>query len=444
MSKKELIDSFVRSAHERGVFTGTWLYAENGNIVSKGAVGWQDPEDKIPMREDTRFGLACVGKQFTAAAILLLGRDGLLDLEDDVTKFFPEIPYQGITVRHLLNHTSGLPAYDDWLADAAEECPALDSGFILRFLKESGEEPSFAPGEAFEYSNTGYCLLARIIEKASGMAYGAYLQERIFAPAGMASTSLRRPNDNLAAGMESVLGAARWEPAEMLPDEELDGGCGGGMIWSDIFDLLAWDKALREGTVLTREEQNLMLTPGTLAGGELPDSDGIEFGEAYGFGWFLDSDPNLGRVACHNGCWAGYFNWIERLPDAGRFLILLGCRENLDGRADEAFQAGIREIIKDREPEPVFSIEELALKDPDRSGWEALTGKYDFEGKNFRIDGIVLKDGDLYAEAVWGGEEYELKMFPLEGGAFGIKDLDGEITFDEDGLNLWGEAHRKL
>ena len=105
MDKKTMIESLVRDAHEKGGFTGTWLYAENGEIVSKGAVGFRDAENTIPLREDSIFDIASVSKQFTAAAIMLLRRRGILSLDDEVSRFFPEINYPGLTIRRLMNHT---------------------------------------------------------------------------------------------------------------------------------------------------------------------------------------------------------------------------------------------------------------------------------------------------------------------------------------------------
>ena len=109
MDKKTMMENLVHEAYEKKAFNGTWLYAEKGKIISKGAVGFRDLSDKLPRREDSVFQLASITKQFTAAAVMLLVRDGLLSLEDEVTKYYPEIPYPGVTIRHLLTHTGGIP-----------------------------------------------------------------------------------------------------------------------------------------------------------------------------------------------------------------------------------------------------------------------------------------------------------------------------------------------
>ena len=170
MDKHLLMQNLAREANEKNLFTGTWLFAENGEIISKGAVGWRDPDNTLPVLEDSVFDLASVSKQFTAAAVMLLRRKGLLDLDDEITQFFPALPYKGVTIRHLLTHTSGLPDYMNWVCQLAEEENTIpDNSAIIRFLTESGKEPLFQPGEKYSYCNTGYCVLAEIVEKLSGV-----------------------------------------------------------------------------------------------------------------------------------------------------------------------------------------------------------------------------------------------------------------------------------
>ena len=205
MNKKELIEKYANEAYEKGSFNGTWLLAENGNIISKGAVGFRDPKDTLPITEDTIFQLASVSKQFTAAAVMLLLREGKLSLQDEITKYFPEIPYPGVTIQHLLTHTGGVPDYfddEDWFINIWKEekrVPGNDE--ILRFLCETEAKPYFAPGENFQYSNTGYNLLALLVERLSETPYEEFLQRNIFEPAGLTSTRcchIRRDGDPFA------------------------------------------------------------------------------------------------------------------------------------------------------------------------------------------------------------------------------------------------------
>ena len=180
MEKKTMAENYIHAAYEKGVFAGTWLLAENGEIVTNGAVGFRDPEGRLPMREDSIFDIGSVSKQFTAAAIMLLRRDGLLNLEDEITKFYPEIPFRGITIRHLLTHTSGLPDCFAWMIKTAKADHMIpDNGAVLRFLTESGTTPDFLPGEQWAYSNTGYALLAEIVAKVSGVPFAQFLQKKL-------------------------------------------------------------------------------------------------------------------------------------------------------------------------------------------------------------------------------------------------------------------------
>ena len=454
--KKIMLENLARSAHEKGGFNGTWLYAEGGRIVSKGAVGFRDLEDKVPLREDSLFDLASISKQFTAAAVMLLRRRGSLALEDEVTKFFPEIPYKGVTIRHLLNHTGGLPDYMDWVDKTAKEEKTIPGNeVIVRFLCECGEKPSFAPGEQFEYSNTGYCLLAQIVETVAGVPFEDFLRDNIFEPAGMHATRVyhRRMEKitvpNLAWGLSLPLGSDRYTLPDDLPGESAvvtcDGANGDGLVHSNIFDLFQWDRALRAETVLTQEEQALMATPGRLNNGEIGidklEEDDPDYG--YGFGWDVLDDPAFGLIVCHSGGWPGYYNWYERFVDADRVLIWLRCRDARDERAWQSFSRGLTAITRDREPERVRSIEELAVQNPDRSGWDEFCGKYDYAIGDFRIEEIFRKDGEMYARANDDDRAIELRLYPLGEKTFGIKDLDADLTLSDGTLTLYGVTGKK-
>ena len=154
MDKKTMMENLAREAYEKGAFNGAWLYAEHGEIVAKGAYGFRDAENKLPMREDTIFEMASVTKMFTATAVMLLAREGRLGLDDEYVKFFPDYPYPGVTVRHLLTHTSGMPEdfdTEDWVAPVLEKEHRIPPcSEILRFIRESGEDLDCAPGERFE------------------------------------------------------------------------------------------------------------------------------------------------------------------------------------------------------------------------------------------------------------------------------------------------------
>ena len=395
MDKKTMMENLARESYEKGGFNGTWLYAENGEIVSKGALGFRDPEDTLPITEDTIFQLASVTKQFTAAAVMLARREGLLELDDE----------------------------------------------ILRFLCETEAKPYFAPGEGMHYSNTGYNLLALLVERLSGVPYEDFLQKNIFEPAGMGSTRcchIRRdgiPFENYAQATVYDDGkcVADIDSAEYGDVVAFDGLNGDDYVYTNIFDMLRWDRALHEGKVLTPEEQKLMYTPGKLVNGEDAVYDEDE-GLGYGFGWFVDRDEELGLIVSHSGGMPGVATWLERFIDEDRMLVILTCRDFADVRAYLSFEKGLKSIARGKEPEPVVAIEDIAIKDPDKSKWESFCGKYEHpEDADFIIDEVWMQDGELHAKAIdEDGDEMTFRLYPIGEDEFGRKGGMLKLTFSDD------------
>ena len=452
MDKHTMMENLARESHEKGGFNGAWLYAENGGIVSKGCMGFRDPEDTLPVTEDTIFQLASVSKQFTATAVMLLIRQGLLRPEDRITEFFPELTaYKDVTVRHLLNHTGGVPDYfddEDWFINIWKEehrVPSNDE--ILRFLCETKLKPSFAPGEKLEYSNTGYNLLALLVERLSGVPYEEFLQKNIFEPAGMSSTRcchVRRdgvPFENYAQAtvFENGKYVADVDSEEDSEVVAFDGLNGDDYVYTNIFDMLTWDRVLREGKILTLEEQQLMYMPGKLNNGEnavYDEDDGL----GYGFGWGIGHDEKLGLVVSHSGGMPGVVTWYERFIDADRVLVFLINRYPEDYRALIGFYNGIQKIARDKEADPVRTIEEITILNPDKSRWESFCGKYEHpEDADFIVDEVFMKDGDLHAKALdEDGDEFEFRLYPIgedefgrKGGMLNLKFGDGCLMFDD-------------
>ena len=445
MDKHEMMQALAQTLQEKDVFNGAWLYAEKGEIVSKGALGFRDAEDKLPITEDTIFQLASISKTFTGTAVMLLVRQGKLSLEDRITKYFPELTaYEGVTVRHLLNHTSGIPDYfddADWFIDIWKEekrVPGNDE--ILRFLRETKAKPYFAPGEGLHYSNTGYNLLALLVERLSGVPYEEFLQQNIFEPAGMTATRcchIRRdgvPFENYAQA--TVFENGRWV-ADVDSEEDgdvvaFDGLNGDDYVFTNIFDMLKWDRALREGKVLTLEEQQLAYTPGKLNSGEDAVYDEEE-GLGYGLGWAVGREEALGLVVSHSGGMPGVATWFERFIDADRVLVILSNRDYRDVRAYLGYWNGMEAVARDKVPEPVLSIEDIAVQDPDKSKWETFCGKYEHpEDADFVVDEIFLKDGNLWAKAIDDdGDPLEFRLYPLDETTFGRKGGMLKVTFSE-------------
>ena len=451
MDKNTMMQNLARTLNEKDVFNGAWLYAEKGEIVSKGVLGFRDPENTLPITEDTIFQLASVSKNFAATAVMLSVRQGLLSLDDEITKYFPEIPCPGVTVRHLLSHTGGVPDYfddADWFINIwkkEKRVPGNDE--ILRFLRETKTKPYFAPGEGLHYSNTGYNLLALLVERRSGIPYEEFLQKNIFEPAGMTSTRcchIRRdgvPFANYARA--TVFEDGKWL-ADVDSEEDgdvvaFDGLNGDDYVYTNIFDMLAWDRALREGRVLTEEEQQLMYTPAKLNNGEdavYDEDDGL----GYGFGWAVEYNEELGLIVSHSGGMPGVATWFERFIDADKVLVILACREFRDIRAYMGFWDGMRAVARGEEPDPIQAIEDIAVKDPDKTKWESYCGKYEHpEDADFIVDEVWMKDGELWAKCIdEDGDPLEFRLYPIgehefgrKGGMLKLRFGDGCVMFDD-------------
>lgn len=457
MDKNTMMEKLARDAYEKGSFNGTWLYAENGVIVSKGAFGFRDAENKLPMREDTIFEMASVTKMFTAAAVMLLAREGKLNLDDEYAEYFPDYPYPGVTVRHLLTHTSGMP---DGFGTWNWVCPAWENGKripscseILRFIRDSGEKASHAPGETFRYTDIGYCLLANLVEKLSGVRFEDYLKKNILEPSGMKDSGIfhtrrdGRPSDRFARNMvleedgSYVPSDVSEETAPYVIGSDGLNGC--DYLYTTIFDMLAWDRALREEKVLTREEQRIMYTPVKLLSGEdYVNGDG----EGYGFGWGIAKDEEHGLTVSHSGGMPGLVTRFEHSVDEDRTLVILNCRDFADVRAFVRFRDGLRAVARGEEPEPVVSIEDIAVRDPDRSKWESFCGKYEHpEEADFIIDEVRMRDGELYAKAFdEDGNEMNFRLYPIGENEFGRKRGMLKLKFGDGCLTFDGFTCRKL
>ena len=450
MDKNSMFQTLARDANERGAFNGAWLYAEGGEIVSKGALGFRDPEGTLPVTEDTVFQLASVSKTFTSAAVLLTVRRGLLSLEDKLGKYFPELTaYADVTVRQLLSHTGGVPDYfddDGWFTDIWEKehrVPGNDE--IVDFLRETKLGPLFAPGDAFEYSNTGYNLLALLVERLSGEPYEEFLQKNIFEPAGMTSTRsahIRRdgiPFENFARA--TVIEDGKYV-ADVDSEEDgevvaFDGLNGDDYVFSTVFDMLKWDRALREGKVLTAEEQALAYAPAKLNSGKDNVYDEEE-GLSYGLGWATGRDEKLGLVVSHSGGMPGVATWFERFIDADRTLVILTNRDGRDYRAVMSYFNGVEAVARDRDPEPVRTAEELELKDPDRSRWPDFCGEYETSYDSFKLERVWMEGDKLFGKASNEDREgFVFRLIPVaddrfvrKAGMVELKFADGCVILD--------------
>lgn len=302
------------------MFNGNVLIADKGNVIYRKSFGQAQVKPERALTPESVFELASVSKPFTALAVVLLADQGQLNLDDLLAKHIPVLDfYEGVTVRHLLHHTAGLPDYMSLMDKHWHKEGIATNTDMINMFVEKKPKIGFPPGEKYEYSNTGYALLASVIEKVSGMSYGAFLDQYIFKPAGMKNTLVYQSRyaprviDNYAYGyVEGEDGQLFFLDSlgKTYYTYFLDGIVGDGTVNSTVDDLLAFDRALKEGKFPTAE----VFKEGKTHAGK---------GTKYGFGWALGKDPVYVIVRNHSGGWAGYMTFFERHPEHDKTIILL-------------------------------------------------------------------------------------------------------------------------
>jgi len=309
------------------------LVVRNGQPVFHRGYGVTDLRTLRPIDAETNFRLASFTKQFTAACIMLLAHEGKLHYDDHLTDIFPEFPAYGksITVRNLLNHTSGLPDYEDVLTKQYPNTPEekipqiLDAG-VLKLLEQQSSG-KFAPGSKWEYSNSGYATLAMIVEKVSGEPFGQFLHDRIFVPLKMTNTLAYEKGKSEVA--HRAYGHTKqtdggWHETDQSPTSAV---LGDGGIYSSLDDLANWDRALREHTLLSQAEMQPALTPVQPTSSPAKSPEGATV--SYGFGWFLDPYRGHKRMS-HDGETIGFRTTIQRFPNDNLTIIVLANRTDIN------------------------------------------------------------------------------------------------------------------
>lgn len=285
---------------------------KDGKIIFEKGYGMADPEKGTPVTSATNFRLASVSKTFTSAAILQLIEKKKLRPDTRLTDIWGDFPEYGITVRHLLNHTSGLQDYEDLVSDTTLVKQVKDRD-VLEIMK-TVDSTYFPAGAQFRYSNTGYALLAMMVEEISGRSFAAYLRENIFKPLGMNSSLAYEKGisevRNRAYGY-SLDSDGKWFRKDQSAYSAV---LGDGGIYSNIRDMVQWDQSLYSGSVLSPKTIEEAFTPGVTSSGEAI---------AYGLGWRLKTRADGEKVVYHPGSTSGFLNVFYRIPAKKVSLILL-------------------------------------------------------------------------------------------------------------------------
>lgn len=326
------LDSLLKRINKRHDFHGSVLVAKNKKVVYQNQIGYADFRKKIPLEKESVFQLASVSKQFTAAAIMLLKERKKIQLTDTVNSFFPDFPYKNITIKHLLNHTSGLPNYF-WIAEHEwnQENPPTNSD-LMDVLPQSKAQRFFRPGRNFDYSNTGYFVLASIVEKVSGTSFNNFLKEHFFNPLGMKNTYVYRfQNDTVRENQLIGYRLYRGWRHLKIRNSVNDAIVGDKNVYSTPEDLFKWTYALNSELLLSKESLDLMYTKGkTIYGRNVP----------YGFGFRMDSWDN--KKVYHYGRWNGFTSALTNYLEDDLVIIVL---EHTSYNAMTSLSRKIRKIV---------------------------------------------------------------------------------------------------
>lgn len=399
-------------------FNGNVLVAKNGTILYQKAFGYANYTTKAPLDLNSVFQLGSVSKQFAAMSILLLKEQGKLSLSDSLRKFFPELPYHGITVQQLLVHTSGLPNHEGAMLTSWDRRKVASNMDMVQFLAREKPPIHFKPGQRWEYSNTGYSVLSAIVEKVSGQSWGEFTAQYIFKPLGMTRSRVyvtRRSKgeviSNYAYGYVYSDSLQRYILPDSLPQFHyvywLDGIHGDDGINSTVGDLLKWDRALKNHTLLSEMTQREMLSPQALS-----DTVNKKYS---GYGVVIGKRDNRDYIA-HSGGWPGYDTYLVRyIADDVTIVVLSNNQSNTT-----AITNALKDIMFDKPvalPKREISVPILA----------SYVGVYEFSKND--VLAITTAENRLQALAT---NQSTFFLFPESDAKFYPKSFEAQVEFVKD------------
>jgi CubicO group peptidase (beta-lactamase class C family) len=321
------IDSIMIAVVDTAGFNGSILVSKNGAIVYQRNFGFSNYDTKEKLNDSSLFELCSISKQFTAMAIMMLKERGLLSYDDNVKKYLPELPYEGMTIRHFLTHTSGIPDYEAEFNKSWDPKKIAFNDDLIKILTKNKPSALFKPGEKREYSNTAYALLASIIERVSKKKYGQFLKENIFNPLNLKRTRVYNTRRSWEILPNYAYGYVYADSLKkfILPDSlkkfhfvfTLDGIVGDGTVNSTASDLFRWDQSLYTEKLVRKNTLDEAFTSTHLKNEPFD----------YGFGWVISRDSVLGKFVHHSGGWPGYSTYIRRYIDRNDCIIILSNNE---------------------------------------------------------------------------------------------------------------------
>lgn len=412
----EKFDKILQQLNQEQEFNGNILIAKNGKIVFEKSYGFADFSTKRKLNINSTFELASVSKQFTAMGIYLLSKQNKLGLDENISKYIPELDfYKGIKISNLIYHTSGLPDYMELFEEKWDKNKFATNKDIVELFQKYQPKLNFKPNEKFQYSNTGYALLGLIIERVSKMKYEDFLKENIFKPLKMKNTLVYRSRFDPKRIKNYALGFVLDSIDNIvLPNSfgkkyytyYLDGIVGDGMVNSTIKDLFKWDRALKNDSFINEKDKEKIFTSSKTENDSLTN---------YGFGWFIDnSNKENGKIVEHSGGWAGYVTHIERHLDEDITIIIL---QNLSTPNTIIPSKYAIQFIKKQELELPLKLDEAILK--------SYSGTYINE--NGKESNILFEKGKLWVQM---SPDMKLQLKPRTKTKFVVIGFSPEVTYE--------------
>jgi CubicO group peptidase (beta-lactamase class C family) len=327
------IDEFMKRLHETRGFNGNVLVAKKGKILYENAMGWADHLHRDSLTLNSQFELASVTKTMTSTAIMLLIERKKLRLDQNVKEFFPNFPYDGITIKLLLTHRSGLMNYvyfvdGIWKKEHKDERKGITNADVMDLIAEYKPNSYLKPDVRFHYNNSNFMILGAIIEKVSGMSYADFMQANVFKPAGMKHTAVYSKAVYEKIPVD-VVGHDRNSWKYSVAQNFLDGPVGDKGIYSTVADLYLFDHALKTGRLISKASQDSAYTPhNPLMRGHF----------SYGYGWRLFVSPGE-RIVYHTGWWHGFRHiYVRDLKRDVVIVLLTNLSNGSLGKLDELYK----------------------------------------------------------------------------------------------------------
>jgi CubicO group peptidase (beta-lactamase class C family) len=416
------LNEYMQAEAKMG-FNGNVLVADNGNIIYQKAFGYSNLETKKLLDNNTAFSIASVSKQFTAMGIMLLKQQGKLRLSDSLRKYFPQLPYQHISIENMLDHTSGLPEYFTMMGTYWDNTKTAYNDNMVHMLMLSQPPVHFKPGLHYRYNNTAYVLLASIIEKVSRLSYSDFMVKYIFEPLKMTSSRAELSKNDLdgkkpgyaygfsySDSLKKYVLSHDIEAFKLV--DYLSGIVGDKNIITTTGDLLKWDRAIKNNTLLTEVNQRNMLAPHVLLDTAL--------NTFYGYGVSTGKNE-LGDYIVHEGIWPGYRACLTRYVASDITVIVLSNNESNAVGVSRALSF----IMYNKEVIAPYHHVEIPI---DTAKIKPFLGTYLTPTP---VD-IILRNGKLYRHKA-GTRDVELKQeSPTK--LFYADLTDRQIEFQVDGV----------